>query len=317
MVAAKKLAKSIIKKGLIRDYFAIIFGAFIMAAGVAIFLVDAKVVPGGVSGLSMAVHYLSGNKIPIGLTMWVFNIPLFIWGVKELGKQFGARTFVGFTANSIFIDLLRGQLPGFSFIRLHEHPAIVALRQNDFLFLILIGSVLLGVGLGIIFKFRGSTAGSDVLAAVGQKRWGLKPGMVFMVADSLVITIAGVVIQFRHLATDRPALTLTLYAFFLLFVSSHLVDVIIDGFDYARSAMIISSKTDEVSQHIVMEMGRGATIIEAHGVFTSEPRQVLYTVVSRKEIGTLIQMVKAIDSQAFIIINNVHEVLGEGFRSRI
>ncbi len=317
MVAAKKLAKSIAQRGLIRDYFAIMIGALIMAAGIAIFLVDAKVVPGGVSGLSMAVHYLSGNTIPIGLTMWIFNIPLYFWGVKELGKQFGARTFAGFTMNSFFIDLLRGEIPGLSFIRLHEHPAIVALRQNDFLFLILIGSVLLGAGLGIIFKFRGSTAGSDVLAAVGQKRWGLKPGSVFMVVDSLVITFAGFVIHYRHLSVDRPALTLTLYAFFLLFVSSHLVDVIIDGFDYARSAMIISSKAEEVSQHIVQDMGRGATAIEAQGVFTNEPRKVLYTVVSRKEIGTLVQVVKAIDPQAFIIVNNVHEVLGEGFRGRI
>ena len=317
MAELKKLEESISRKHLFRDYLAILVGAFIMAAGISIFLVDAKVVPGGVSGLAMALHYLSGAKIPVGLTMWIFNIPLYVWGVRELGKQFGARTFVGFTANSFFIDLLRGQIPGLSFIRLHEHPAINNLRQSDFLFLILVGSVLLGCGLGIIFKFRGSTAGSDVLAAVGQKRWGLKPGMVFMVVDSLVITFAGFVIHFRHLAMDRPAFTLTLYAFFLLFISSHLVDVIIDGFDYARSVIIISAKPEEISQHIVQDMGRGATAVTAQGVFTNEPRKVLYTVVSRKEIGTLIQVVKSFDPQAFIIVNNVHEVLGEGFRGRI
>ncbi|HOY44800.1 MAG TPA: YitT family protein [bacterium] len=317
MSAAKKLVESISRRHLLRDYIAIIIGAFIMASGIAIFLVDAKVVPGGVSGLAMAFHYLSGDKIPVGMMMWVFNIPLYIWGVRELGKQFGARTFVGFTANSFFIDLLRGQLPLFSGLRLQEHPAIVALRQNDFLFLILIGSVLLGVGLGIIFKFRGSTAGSDVLAAVGQKRWGLKPGMVFMIVDSLVITFAGLVIHYRHLSVDRPALTLTLYAFFLLFVSSHLVDVIIDGFDYARSVMIISSRPEEVSRHIVQDMGRGATAVPARGVYTNETREVLYTVVSPKEIGTLIEVVKEIDPRAFVIVNNVHEVLGEGFRGRI
>lgn len=317
MTAARKLAKSITQQGLIRDYFAIMVGAFIMAVGIAVFLVDARVVPGGVSGLSMAVHYLSGGRIGVGLALWIFNIPLYIWGVRELGKQFGARTFVGFTTNSLFIDLLRGQIPGLSFIRLHEHPAIVGLREHDFLFLVLIGAVLLGAGLGIIFKFRGSTAGSDVLAAVGQKRWGMKPGMVFMVVDSLVIAFAGLVIHYRGLAVDRPALTLTLYAFFLLFVSSRLVDVILDGFDYARSALIVTGKTEEVGRHIVEDMGRGATAVQAQGVFTNEPRRILYTVVSRKEIGTLVQVVKAIDPQAFIIVNNVHEVLGEGFRSRI
>ncbi len=317
MVARKKIKKLITSQTIVMDYIAILFGAFIMAAGIAIFLVDAKVVPGGVSGLSMAIHYLSGDKIPVGLTMWIFNIPLYIWGVRELGKQFGARTFVGFSANSFFIDMLRGEIPGLGSIRLHEHPAIVNLRQSDFLFLILIGSVLLGLGLGIIFKFRGSTAGSDVLAAVGQKRWGLKPGMVFMAVDSLVITFAGFVIHFKHLSLDRPALTLTLYAFFLLFVSSRLVDVILDGFDYARSALIVSEKADEISQHIVNDMGRGATLVDAQGVFTNQPRKVIYTVLSRKEIGTLVQVVKAIDPKAFVILNNVHEVLGEGFRGRI
>ncbi|HOT97844.1 MAG TPA: YitT family protein [bacterium] len=317
MVAAKQLIQSINRRHLFRDYLAILLGAFIMASGIAIFLVDAKVVPGGVSGLAMAFHYLSGDRFPVGMMMWIMNIPLYIWGVRELGKQFGARTFVGFTANSFFIDLLRGEAPGLDFIHLHDHPAIINLRQHDFLFLILIGSVLLGVGLGIIFKFRGSTAGSDVLAAVGQKRWGLKPGMVFMGVDSLVISFAGFVIQYRHLSSERPALVLTLYAFFLLFVSSHLVDVIIDGFDYARSVMIISGKPEEISLHIVQDMGRGATAIAAQGVYTNEPRKVLYTVVSRKEIATLIEVVKSIDPQAFIIINNVHEVLGEGFRGRI
>ncbi|MBN2356604.1 YitT family protein [candidate division KSB1 bacterium] len=306
-----------INKKTLADYVIIVVGAFIMAAGIAIFLVDARVVPGGVSGLSMAIYYLSGSRIPIGLTMWLLNIPLYIWGVRELGKQFGVRTFIGFTSSSFFIDLLRGQVPCCSSLKLHLHPAIIALRQSDFLFLILIGSVLLGAGLGIIFKFRGSTAGSDVLAAVGQKRWGLKPGMVFMVVDSLVIAFAGFVIHFKGLAVEKPVIILTLYAFFLLFVSSHLVDIIIDGFDYARSAIIISDQADKISQHITEEMGRGVTTLPAEGGYTKRTRKALYTVLSRKEVSTLVHVVKEIDPKAFVIINNVHEVLGEGFRARI
>ena len=93
------------------EYFAIAFGAAIMAIGIGVFLVDAKVVPGGVSGLSMAVHYLTG--LQVGLLIWILNIPLYIWGVKELGKEFGVRTFFGFTLNSFFIDFFRGDVPGF------------------------------------------------------------------------------------------------------------------------------------------------------------------------------------------------------------
>jgi len=305
------------EKGIIRDYLVIIFGAFIMATGIGVFLVDARVVPGGVSGLSMAIYYLSGNRIPVGFMMWLFNIPLFIWGVKELGKQFSARTFVGFTVSSFFIDLLRGAIPGFRFIHLHDHPAILHLRQTDFLFLILVGSVLLGVGLGIIFKFRGSTAGSDIVAAIAQKRWGVKPGMAIMIIDFFVIVFAGLVIHFKNLSVDRPALVLTLYAFFLLFVSSRIIDVILDGFDYARSALIISTKTEEIGKIITQDLSRGATALEARGLYTNQKREILYTVLSRKEIGTLVQTVKEIDPNAFIIVNNVHEVLGEGFRPRI
>ncbi|MEJ2537623.1 MAG: YitT family protein, partial [Calditrichia bacterium] len=90
------------------EYIFITIGAAIMALGIGVFLVDARVVPGGVSGLSMAIHYLSNNSIPVGLMMWLFNIPLYLWGIKELGKRFGARTFYGFTANSFFIDFFRG-----------------------------------------------------------------------------------------------------------------------------------------------------------------------------------------------------------------
>jgi uncharacterized membrane-anchored protein YitT (DUF2179 family) len=313
-----KISKSVRKRrGIIRDYIAIAIGALIMGAGIAVFLVDAKVVPGGVSGLSMALYYLSGATLPVGLMMWVLNIPLYIWGVRELGKQFGARTFVGFTLSSFFIDLLRGQVPGFSFIRLNEHPAILNLYQRDFLFLILIGSVLLGIGLGIIFKFRGSTAGSDVIAAVAHKRWGIKPGTVFMVVDSVVILLAGFIIQAKGLAADRHAVTLTLYAFFLLFISSHLVDVIIEGFDYAHSAIIISENSQEIGKRIISELGRGATTVEATGVYTQQKRQALYAVVTRKQVGDLVAIIKECDPNAFVILNNVHEVLGEGFRGRI
>ncbi len=309
--------KSLNEKGIIRDYVLILIGAFVMAVGIAVFLVDAKVVPGGVTGLSMALHYLTGNRLPVGLMMWVFNIPLYIWGIRELGKQFGARTFVGFTMNSFFIDMLRGGIPGLRFIRLHEHPAIMELRQNDFLFLVLVGGTLLGIGLGIIFKFRGSTAGSDIVAAIAQKRWGIKPGMAIMAVDFIVIALAGVVIEVKNLSLDRPALTLTLYAFFLLFVSSRIIDVILDGFDYARSALIVSSKPEEIARIIMTDLSRGATAIEARGLYTNQPREVLYTVLSRNEISTLVREVKEIDPKAFVIINNVHEVLGEGFRPRI
>jgi uncharacterized membrane-anchored protein YitT (DUF2179 family) len=312
-----KLPSKKFNKKAVRDYIFITLGAAIMAVGIGIFLVDAKVVPGGVSGLSMAVYYLTAGAVPIGLMIWLLNIPLYIWGVKELGTQFGIRTFYGFTLNSFFIDLFRGEIPGLNFIQLQNTETIYKLQQNDFLFLILLGAALLGIGLGIVFKFRGSTAGSDIVAAIMQKRYGVKPGMAIMIIDFFVVCLAGLIIEFKDLAGERSAMTLTLYALFLLFVSGRLVDAIIDGFDYARAAYIISDKYEEIAKVIINDMNRGATALKAKGLYHNVDRNVLSTVVSLKELGKLISIIKQIDPKAFVTVHNVHEVLGEGFRRRV
>jgi uncharacterized membrane-anchored protein YitT (DUF2179 family) len=301
----------------VRDYLFITVGSFVMALGIGVFLVDAHVVPGGVSGLSMTIHYLSGGAIPVGALMWLLNVPLYVWGVRQLGPQFGVRTFYGFSTNSLFVDLVRGEIPGLRHIRLQDTAAIRNLIEHDFLFLVLCGSVLLGIGLGIIFKFKGSTAGSDIVAAILQKKHGIKPGQAIMAIDFAVISLAGAVIHWRGLAVAKPVLVLTLYAFFLLFVSSRIIDVILDGMDYARSALIVSAKSDQVAETIMNRLSRGATALKGRGLYTGQDREVLYTVVNRKEVNQLIEMVKEIDPNCFMIISNVHEVLGEGFKRRV
>jgi len=301
----------------IRDYSAIVIGSALMGLGIGVFLVDAHVVPGGVSGLSMAVHYATDGKVPVGTMMWVMNLPLFIWGVRELGKTFGLRTFVGFTFSSLFVDFFRGELPVIKGWALQNTDAIRNLMEQDFLFLVLWGAVLLGLGLGIIFKFKGTTGGSDIVAAVAHKRWGARPGHVFMVVDFVVISIAGVILSFQPAGSlARPAMVLTLYAFFLLFISAYLVDIIIDGFNYARAAIIISDRNQAIGERIMHEMDRGATALKGRGLYTNADKEVLLTVVTRKEIGVLQEIAHEEDPKAFIITHDVHEVLGEGFKRR-
>ena len=307
------------KKQIIFEYFMLLFGSVIMALGIGVFLVDAKVVPGGVSGLSMAIHYFSGGTLPVGILMWVLNVPLFFWGIKELGKTFGLRTFFSFTTNSFFIDFFRGDswIPGFNWVRLQDMQAVQQLLMHDFFFLILLGAVFMGAGLGIIFKFKGTTAGSDIVASIMQKHYGMKPGQAIMIIDFFVISLAGIIIAWKGLSVDKSALLLTLYAFFLLYLSSQIIDVIIDGFDYARQAFIMSNKSSEIGEAIVHELRKGATAIKSRGLYLNVDREVIMTVVSLKDIQRLQELVKDIDPDAFMIINNVHEVLGEGFRRRI
>ncbi len=304
-------------KNAIRDYSAITIGAFIMAVGIGAFLVDARVVPGGVSGIAMIIHYISDDRIPVGLMLWVINIPLYIWGLKELGRTFGLRTFVGFTLNSFFIDLIRGNVPALGFIRFQDSAAIADIFQHDFILAVLCGAILLGIGLGIIFKFRGSTAGSDIVAVIIQKHHGWKPGQAMMLIDFFVIIAAGIIIHVKGIPTMKPALTLTLYACILLFISARLIDMIIEGMDYAKSAIIISPKYQEIGEAIMNELSRGATSLKGRGLYTDAEREVIFTVITRRETTLLTDLIKEIDPHAFLIISNVHEVLGEGFRRRL
>jgi uncharacterized membrane-anchored protein YitT (DUF2179 family) len=172
------------------------------------------------------------------------------------------------------------------------------------------------VGLGIIFKFKGTTAGSDIVAAIMQNISDTKPAAIMLI-DFFVIALAGFIIDIKDLSPNRPALSLTFYAIFLLFVSSRLIDIIIDGFDYARAAYIVSDKYNEIIEVIINQFGRELLPLKRGGVYRNVEREMIFTVVSLKEVTRLVEVIKEVDPTAFVIVYNVHEVLGEGFRRRI
>jgi uncharacterized membrane-anchored protein YitT (DUF2179 family) len=305
------------RKEVIMEYFFITIGCILMALGIGVFLVEAKVVPGGASGLSMAIHYLTDGKIGVGLASWLINIPLFIWGLKELGKEFGIRTFYGFTVTSIFMDLFRGDFPGLKWFRTQDLQSIKYLYENDFFFFVLIGTVLLGVGLGIIFKFKGTTAGSDIVAAILNKKYGTKPGNGIIIIDTFVIIFASIIIGMNATPDSKPLIALICYALFLVFFSSKIIDIVIEGFDYVRAALIFSEKKDEIAEQILKKMNRGATAIKSRGLYSHKDTEIIYTVITMKEIGKLTDLVKSIDPNSFMVITMVHEVVGHGFRRRL
>jgi uncharacterized membrane-anchored protein YitT (DUF2179 family) len=309
--------KKRLKKYPVLDYLVITIGAAIMGVGIGVFLIDARVVPGGVTGISMALHYLSNGKLPVGFTIWILNIPIYLWGLRELGKRFGVRTFYAFTLNSFFIDFFRGDIPGLRIMRLQDSAAVHELLKHDFFFLIFVAAALLGGGLGLIFKFKGTTGGTDVIAAILNKKFGIKTGNAMLMTDLVIVSFAGLVLQFKHIAQDKPTLVLVFYAVFLIFISARIVDLIIDGFDYARSAFIISDRNDEIAKAIITNLSRGATAIRTRGLYKNVERDVIYTVVTLKELSRLTDMIQEIDPDAFVTINNVHEVLGSGFRRRL
>lgn len=280
-------------KSIIYEYTGLATGSAIMSLGLVLFLIPAKIAPGGVSGIGIVLHHLF--DLPVGMIMLIFNFPLFILGLKILGKQFGPRTFFSFIFVSITTDLF-------------DKILHLGAATENLLLTSIFGGILLGIGLGIVFRFKGTTGGSDIVGQIIHKYTIVTIGTAILFVDFFIISFAGIAFHNVNLA---------LYGFISLYFSSKVLDVILDGFEYARSFYIISEKQNEIIEAITGEMGRGGTEIYGKGFYTRKERNILFTVVTRKEVAILRQLVKKIDPNSFVIIANVHEVLGEGFRPRI
>ncbi|MBU1635618.1 YitT family protein [bacterium] len=280
-------------KTIVFEYVGLAVGSTIMALGLVLFLIPGRIAPGGVSGIGIVLHYLF--NLPVGLIMLLFNIPLFILGLKVLGKQFGPRTFFSFILVSLTTDVF-------------DKILHLGAATENLLLTSIFGGILLGIGLGIVFRFKGTTGGSGIIGQIIHKYSNMTIGTSILIVDVFIISFAGLAFHDVNLA---------LYGFISLYFSSKVLDVILDGFDYARSFYIISEKQDAIIEAIMQEMGRGGTEIFGNGFYTRQERNILFTVVTRKEVATLRQIIRQIDPDAFVIIANVHEVIGEGFRLRV
>lgn len=273
-------------KKTITDYLGITAGSFLIALALTVFLVPNRIAAGGVSGLATVIYYIT--SFPIGITMLIINIPLFIAGVKIMGKSFGVRTIYGIASLSIFTDLLQ--------------PHMTSLT-NDLLLASIYGGVIGGIGLGLVFRFRGTTGGTDLIASLINYYTGISVGEGLLIADGVVVALAGIFFN----------LEVALYAAVTIFITSQTIDVIQEGLNFKKGVLIISNKAEAINQMVVDDLNRGITEFEAKGGYTGERKRVLLCIISRSEVSELKTAVSKIDKDAFVIISNVHEVLGEGF----
>lgn len=273
------------KRALI-DYIGITVGALFIALALTVFLVPNRIAAGGISGLATVIYYIT--SFPIGITMLAINIPLFFAGMKIMGASFGFRTIYGILALSIFTDFLQ--------------PHMVSLT-DDLLLASIYGGVLAGIGLGIVFRSRGTTGGTDLIASLINNYTGFTVGEGLLIADGIVVTLAGIFFN----------LEVALYAAVTIFITSNTIDTVQEGLHFKKGVLIISDKVDEINEMVVNELNRGATRFEAKGGYTGEVKDVLLCVISRTEISELKKAITEIDKEAFVIISNVNEVLGEGF----
>lgn len=272
---------------LLVDYAQIIIGAALVGVGTNLFFVPNQVVSGGVTGISILMHYAYGT--PVGLMNLAMNVPLLIIGWKWAGgARFFIRTLVAVVVMSAVIDLTAAHL--------------VAPTQ-DRLLVICYGGLLDGLGMGLVFRGRGTTGGTDVLARVANRFLGVGIGQTLLAINILIFAAAG----FRFGAEA------VMVALALAFVSARVLDLVQAGFSVARQALIITSKPGPVRDAIFSSLRRGVTMLEASGGFTGQARPMLYVVVAAHEVGRLKLRVSEVDPGAFIAISKAQEVLGEGF----
>jgi len=303
----KKAYTPAIIRSIIRDYILMTIGAVIMSLGLLWFLDPYQVTAGGVSGISIVVKNTIG--LPLGLTMLILNIPLFLIGVRFLGKRFGIRTFYGFVMFSLMVDFIDNVVYKMILEKepyLLSDPSTVGILEDlDPLLAAIFGGVLIGAGLGLVFRAQGSTGGSDIVAQMAVKYRIATAGQAFMVFDFLVITFG---------ALAFGGVEFALVGFVALFVSSKTVDIMVEGLGNTKGLYIVSKDWKLINKRVLKEINRGVTIIHGEGGFTGEQKQVLFCVVTRRSIFKVRQIVIEEDPEAFMVISNLQEVYGLGFK---
>lgn len=268
------------------EYILMLIGSLIMAASFNCFLNPNQIATGGVSGISTIVQHLSGLNPAI--TQWALNIPIFLLALWLLGGQFGVKAAVG----SIIFPLC---------VLVTSHLGVPT--QNPLLASVY-GGIGVGLGLGIVFRGRGSTGGLGLAAQMLHKYTGLSLGFSVAIFDGLVILSSALVF------TPENAL----YGLIGLFVTTKTIDIVQLGFNYAKVAFIISDHTEAIREAILYDLDRGLTELSGSGGFTGESRTVLMVVVKQNEVSRLKTLVQSVDPQAFVILSETNEVLGEGFK---
>ncbi len=268
-----------------RDFLGTAVGTFITACGLSFFLVPNRMNDGGLTGLAVVLHYLA--HLPIGPLVFVLNVPLIAAVSYLIGMPFVVRTLMGVTLLSVWLAVLP------------QHAV-----TKDLLLAALYGGVLSGTGLGVVFRVGGSTGGTDLVARVLRHFTNTSMGAGLLGTDTVVIAATALLFGLR----------LGMYSAVALFVGTRVVDLIQEGLDFRREALVISERGEEIAQEVIRRMGRGVTMLSGHGAYTQTERPVALIVISRSEVQDLKDIVYHLDRDAFLIISTVHEVLGEGFK---
>lgn len=301
-------------KRAIVQYIGIFIGAIFFAIAYSWFLVPYKIAPGGLAGIAQIFYHLM--NVPVGLTLFMINLPLFVISILVLGKAFGVRTFYGMAVTSVlthffsFENLAKtgiiNNLDKYSF-EYHGSLIYAMLPPEDIYLSAIAGSVVLGIGLGIIFRFKGSTAGTDIPVAIIKQKMGLSIGTGYWIVETAIILTVGIVFQ---------DLKLIIWGYVNLFITAKITDITSEGLPYLKGFYIISEFADDIKAEIYNQVNRGVTFFKGAGSYSEQEFKIIFCVVNRRQVALVREIVRDIDPKAFVILTDVSDVMGYGFKSR-
>lgn len=279
-----------------------IVGAFILASGFVFFMRPYQIVPGGVSSLGMIMNHIFPS-IEMGTFAMMFDIPLMLIGFRVFGGGFGAKTVIAAFLSPLFMNLLSYLVPG-------QNPAEmfggVMDFSNDMIMVCVFGGALVGAGVGLVIRAGATTGGTDIVALLMQKYLGIGFARSLFIADASIV-ILGIIVFGDW--------KLPMYSLVTIFVSTKVVDFVIDGASYDKLLFIISDKHSELESFILEDMERGATYIKSSGMYTRKDKDMVFLVVSRREVNAVQAKIKEIDPHSFVVVVTAHETYGDGFKS--
>lgn len=276
------------KRNIVWFLLRILLGSMLFALGFDLFLMPNDLNAGGISGLSMIVVQLTRIG-SVGLFTALLNLPLFAIAGLKIGRKFFVGSLVGMAASSLFIDLL-SRIP-----QPVTEPLVGALY----------GGALCGFGLGLVFAAGASTGGSDIIVRLLKRKWQNVPiGSIAMCFDLFVVILTGLV--YRDISR-------ALYSGVAIFLTGQVIDAVVYRFDYSKVALIISKEYDLIAQMVTTDLDRGVTYLDGEGYYSGKATKVILTAVKKQQLADLKRKVSEIDPDAFIIVQEAHQVLGDGF----
>jgi uncharacterized membrane-anchored protein YitT (DUF2179 family) len=284
----RPMHKKLPKRKIIQRGFAILIGAIIAATGLEIFLVPNSVIDGGITGISIMLSHIT--HLPLGVFIFVLNLPFFFIGRKQIGKTFAISTLFGILVLSIFTSLF---------------TPVPAFTENIFLATVF-GGILIGAGAGIVMRYGGAMDGTEILAILFSKKLPFSVGEIIMFMNVFILGVAGFVFSW-----DR-----SMYSIIAYIIATKTIDTVVKGFDDSKSIIIISDKHKEVGEAILDRLGRGVTYLSGEGAYTEDKKKVIFCIINRLEESKLNTILEEVDRNAFLAVGDIAEVRGGNFKKR-